>query len=99
MIRDQRLDILMIQETKMKKESLERIKFSNIMSGEALNSKGASRGLLTLFNNKHFRVESEYNDGNILSIEFIIYTLMKAGFCWIYMLLTINEKEKIIGQK
>ena len=66
MIRDQRLDILMIQETKMKKDSLGKIKFSNIMSGEDSNSEGVSRGLLILFNNKNFRFESEYNDGNIL---------------------------------
>ena len=52
MIRDQRPDILMIQETKMKKESLGKISFSNNMSGEASNSEGASGGLLTLFNNK-----------------------------------------------
>ena len=37
----------MIQETKMKKESLWNIKFSDIMSGEALDLEGASRGLLT----------------------------------------------------
>ena len=36
------------------------------MSGEASDSKGAPRGMLTLFNNKHFRCKSEYNDGNIL---------------------------------
>ena len=56
----------MIQETKMKKESLENIKFSNIMSGEASNIEGASGGLLTLYNNKHFRFEKEYNGSNIL---------------------------------
>ena len=66
MIRDQRPNILMIQETKTKKESLGKVKFSNIMSGEASDSEGASRGLLTLFNNKHFRVESKFSDGNIL---------------------------------
>lgn len=57
---------MLIQETKMKKDSLAKIKFSNTMSGEASDSEGASGGLLTLFNNKQFRFEIEYNDGNIL---------------------------------
>ena len=50
----------------MKKNSLGKIKFNNLMSGEALDLEGASRGLLTLFNTKFFRVESFYNEGNIL---------------------------------
>ena len=66
MIREQRPNILLIQEIKMKKESLVKITFSNIMSGEALDSEGASRGLLTLFNNKQFRFTTLYSDGNIL---------------------------------
>ena len=47
---------MMIQETKMK-DILVKIKFSNMMSGEAWDSKGASGGLLILFNNKHFIFE------------------------------------------
>jgi len=66
MIRDQRPNILMIQETKLKKESLGKISFSNNMSGEASDSKGETRGLLILFNNKQFRFTTLYNDGNIL---------------------------------
>ena len=66
MIRDQRPNIIMIQETKMKNDILGKIKFSNMMSGEALDLEGASGGLLTLFNKKHFRVELDFNDGNIL---------------------------------
>ena len=57
---------MMIQETEMKKDSLGKIKFNNLMSVEASDSKGASGGLLTLFNTKFFRVESVYNEGNIL---------------------------------
>ena len=38
LIRDHRPDILLIQETKMKKEILGKIKFSNTVSGEALDS-------------------------------------------------------------
>ena len=37
-----------------------------MMSGKASNSEGASGGLLTLFKNKHFRVESIFNEGNSL---------------------------------
>ena len=66
MIRDQRPDIMMIQETKMNKDILGKIKFSNMMSGEALDSEGASGGLLTLFNSKNFRVELVLNEGNII---------------------------------
>ena len=65
-IRDQRSDILMIQETKMRKDSLGNIKFSSLMSGEASDSDGASGGLLTLFKTKSFRVELVFNEGNIL---------------------------------
>lgn len=36
------------------------------MVGEATNSEGVSRGLLTLFNNKNFKVTSMYNEGNTL---------------------------------
>ena len=66
LIRDQRPDILMIQETKMKKDSLRNIKFSNMMSGEASDSDGASRGLLILYKTNLFRVENIFNEGNIL---------------------------------
>ncbi len=66
LIRDQRPDILMIQETKMKKDFLGKIMFSNLMSGEASDSDGSSRGLLTLFNTKIFRMKYSYNEGNIL---------------------------------
>ena len=56
----------MIQETKMKKEILEKIKFSNNMNGEASDSKSASGGLLNLYNIKKFKINTLYNDGNIL---------------------------------
>ena len=57
---------MVIQETKMKKEMLEKIKFSSNMNGEASNSKGVAGGLLTLYNTKQFKINSLYNDGNIL---------------------------------
>ena len=49
----------------MKKDSLAKIKFSNLMSGEALESNDASGRLLTLYNTKKFRVENFFNKGNI----------------------------------
>lgn len=52
MIRDQRSDIMLIQETKMKKKALGKISFSNNIAGEATDSEGALGGSLTLFNNK-----------------------------------------------
>ena len=51
-IRDQIPDILLIQETKMKKEVLGKISFGNNMVGEAMDPEGVSRGFLNLFNNK-----------------------------------------------
>ena len=79
LIRDQRPDILMIQETKMKKGFLGKIKFRNLMSGEASNSDGASGGLLTLFNTKFFRMESSCNEGNILFCNFFH---IPSNDCW-----------------
>ena len=50
----------------MKKESLGNISFSNNMSGEASSFEGVSGGFLTLFNNKQFKFNTFYNDGNII---------------------------------
>ncbi len=66
MIRDQRPDVFLIQETKMKKERMENIKFNNSMQGIASNSEGASGGLLLLFNDKYFNIVAEYDEDNIL---------------------------------
>ena len=66
MIRDQRTDLFLIQETKMKKESLEKIKFNNSMKGIASNSEGVSGGLLLLFNDKYFNIVAEFDEDNIL---------------------------------
>ena len=66
LIIDQRPDIMMIQETKMKKDFLGNIKSSNWMSGVASDLEAASGGPLTLFNYKYFRVESIINEGDIL---------------------------------
>ena len=60
MIRDHIPNFMLIQETKMKKDLVGKISFSNSMDGEATNSEGASGGLLTLFNNKHFLVSTIY---------------------------------------
>ena len=51
MTRDQRPDIMLIQETKMK-EVLGKIYLSNNMVSEATDSEGALGGLITLLNNK-----------------------------------------------
>ena len=63
----------MIQETKMKKDSLGKIKFNSTMSGEASDSDGASGGVLTIFNTKIFRVELVFNEGNILLCKVFHY--------------------------
>lgn len=66
LIRDQCPDILMIQETKMKKDILRNIRFSSFMSGVASDAEGAFGGVLTLFSTKNFRVEVVFNEDNIL---------------------------------
>ena len=48
-----------------------KISFSNTMAGEATNFEGTSGGLLILFNNKHFKVNSIYNEGNTLLCKVI----------------------------
>lgn len=53
----------------MTTDILRNIKFSSLMSGVGLDAKGASSGLLTLYNSKHFRVEVVYNEGNILLFD------------------------------
>lgn len=70
MIRDQRPDILLIQETKMKKENLGNIRFSSTMKGIASDVEGASGGLLLLFNDRHFKIEPEFDEDNILFYRF-----------------------------
>lgn len=81
MIRHQRPDIMLIQETKMKKEVLSKISFSNNMVGEAMDSKGSSGGFLTLFNNKLFKFTPLYNDGNIFFVKCFICIPMIIGSC------------------
>ena len=95
MIRDQRPNILLIQETKMKKESLGKIKFSSIMSGEASYFEGVSGGLLTLYNNKQFRYNTLYNDGNILLCRmFHMYSNDSWFLLNVYSPNNKREKEK-----
>ena len=52
---------MLIQETKMKKDLVGKISFSSCMDGEATNAKGASRGLLKIFNHKHFQATTIHN--------------------------------------
>lgn len=42
MIRDHRPNFMLIQETKLKKDLVGKISFSNSMDGEAMNFEGAS---------------------------------------------------------
>ena len=83
MIRDQRPNIMMIQENKMKKDSLGKIKFSNMMSVEASNLEGVSGHLLILFYSITNILELNQNIMMVIfsSVEFIIYNPMKVGFC------------------
>lgn len=66
MIRDQRLDFLFLQETKMQKENLEQITLSKSMRGVAASLEGASRGLLILYKTKAYEVKPICKKENVL---------------------------------
>ena len=80
----------MIQETKMKKESLRSIKFSNMMSGEVSDSIGASRGILTLYKTNVFIVETIINEGNILLCS--VFQIQSKDFWFFLNLYAPNNK-------
>ena len=53
-VRDQKLDILLLQKTKMEKERAEKIKSFNEYCLKASSSKGASGGTLILWKKSYF---------------------------------------------
>ena len=69
MLRDHRLDFILIQETKMRKEAVESISFSRSLEGFSTNLDGASGGFLTLYNSNLFNSHILYGEGNILLIQ------------------------------
>ena len=66
MIRDQRPDFLLIQETKMRKDMVGKLSFNKSMSSEAIDLKGAGGGVLMLYNNKAYQISTIYNACNAL---------------------------------
>ena len=64
-----------------------------MMSGEALDSEGAYGGLLTLFNNKNFRVESIFNEGNILFYKFY-HILSNENWFFLNLYAPSNKRER-----
>ena len=69
MIRDQRPNFFLIQETKMKRDLVNKFSFSKTMSSEASDSDEASGGVLTLYNSKDFKLSTIYNADNALLCE------------------------------
>ena len=69
MIRDQRPNFLMIQETKMKKDLVKRISFSKKFCCEASDSDGASGGVLTLYNSRAFKLTTLFKSSNAILCE------------------------------
>ena len=80
MIRDHRSDFMVIQEMKMKKDLVGKIYFSNNLDGEVTNFEGASRGFLTLYNNKHFLVTTIYKKVIHCYVNFFILIEKILGF-------------------
>ena len=69
MIRDHRPDLFLIQETKMKKEKVEKISFGKGLRNSATNSDGASGGLLTIWKDS-LDANIIFDGDNILLINF-----------------------------
>jgi len=82
----------MIQETKMKKDSLRNIKFNNMLSGEVSDSDGAFGGLLTLYKTNLFRVETIFNEGNILFCK--VFHIHSKEFWFLLNLYAPNNKRE-----
>ena len=64
MIKDQRPDFLLIQETKMKREMVGKTSFNKFISNEAIDLEGASGGVLMLYKKGVHKITSIYNAGN-----------------------------------
>ena len=73
MIRDQRPNIMLIQETKMKKEVLGKISFSNNMVGEAMDSEGCQEVFLL------FLIINSLD--LLLSTMMVIFSFVKCFIC------------------
>ena len=66
MIRDQRPNFLLIQETKMKRDLVNKISFSKLMNSEATDSDGAFGGVLILYTNRAYKLSPIFNVDNTL---------------------------------
>ena len=66
MIRDQRPNFLLIQETKMKRYLVSKLSFSKFMNIDAIDSEGVSRGVLMLYNKRVYKMSPIYNANNAL---------------------------------
>ena len=69
MIRDQRPDVFLIQETKMKKENIEKVSFGKDMKNMAIDSDGALGGLLSIWK-ESLEANIIFNEGNIFLMNF-----------------------------
>ena len=69
MIKDQRPNFLLIQETKMKRDLVNKISFSKTMCSDASDLDRASGGVLILYNSRAFKLSSIYNADNALLCE------------------------------
>ena len=69
MIRDQRPDVFLIQETKMRKDKSELISFGKRLRCMVKDLEGASGGLLTIWKDS-LEATTIFNEGNILLIKF-----------------------------
>lgn len=63
-IRDQRPEFLLIQETKMRKDVVGKLSFNKYMSSKATDLEEALGGMLMLYNNKAYQSSTIYNVGN-----------------------------------
>lgn len=79
-VRDHRLNILLIQETKMSKDKVEKNKFSKFCESQGSISNGASGGVDTLWNTKFIHGIPIYHDSNHVAT---LFKHSRDGISWI----------------
>ncbi|XP_057853721.1 uncharacterized protein LOC131063795 [Cryptomeria japonica] len=78
--RDHRMDIFLIQETKMSKERVEKIKFFKFCESQGSSSNGASGGAVTLWNSHFIQGVPFCHDDNHIAT---LFKHIRDGFSWI----------------
>lgn len=79
-VRDHRPDILLVQDSKLSKEKVEKIKMFNFCGVHSNKSEGASGGIVTFWNLNFIRGEPLFESTNHVATKFFH---VRDIFCWI----------------